>query len=48
LEAEVLCEQYQRFFNEELPHSALDYQTPAAYAAGLKRATTPEPALALI
>lgn len=47
LEAEVLCEQYRRFYNEERPHSALDYQTPAAYAVELKRTTTPEPALAL-
>jgi len=47
LEAQVLCERYRRFYNEERPHSALDYTTPAAYAAGLKRATTSEPALAL-
>lgn len=47
LEAEVLCEQYRRFYNEERPHSALDYQAPSAYAAELKRATTPKPALAL-
>ena len=47
IEAEVLCEQYRRFYNEERPHSALDYRTPAAYAAELKRETTPEPALAL-
>lgn len=47
LEAEVLCAQYRRFYNEERPHSALDYTTPAAYAAQFKRDTTSEPALAL-
>lgn len=33
LEAQVLCEQWRRFYNEERPHSGLDYQTPAAYTA---------------
>jgi transposase InsO family protein len=47
LEAEVLCEQYRRFYNEERPHSALDYTTPAAYAAGLEQTMTHEPAVAL-
>ncbi len=47
LEAEVLCEQYRRFYNEERPQSALNYTTPAAHAAGLKQASTHEPALAL-
>ena len=47
LEAQVLCEQHQRFYNEERPHSALNYTTPAAYAAGLKQAITHKPALAL-
>lgn len=47
LEAKVLCEQYRQFYNEERPHSALDYTTPAAYAAQFERDTTPEPVLAL-
>jgi len=46
-EAKVLCEQYRRFYNEERPYSALGYTTPSAYAAGLKRTTIPEPAVAL-
>ena len=33
LEAEVLSEQYRRRYNEHRPHSSLDYQTPAEYAA---------------
>jgi transposase InsO family protein len=44
LEAQVLCERYRRFYNEE---SALDYQTPVAFAAGLEQDITLEPALAL-
>lgn len=47
LEAQVLCERYRRFYNEERPHSALDYQTPVAFAAGLEQNITLEPALAL-
>lgn len=34
-EAEVLVEQWRRHYNERRPHSGLDYQTPAAFAASL-------------
>jgi len=37
LEAEVLSEQYRRRYNEHRPHSSLDYQTPAAYAAATRK-----------
>ena len=37
LEAEVLAEQYRQKYNEYRPHSSLDYQTPAAYAAQQRR-----------
>ena len=47
LEAQVLCEQYRRFYNEERPHSALDYTTPAAYAVECEQDIILEPALAL-
>lgn len=47
LEAAVLCGLYQQFYNEERPHSALDYTTPVAYAAGLKQPIIHEPAVAL-
>lgn len=47
LEAKVLCEQYRQFYNEERPHSAFGYTTPAAYAAQFERDTTPEPVPAL-
>ncbi len=33
-EAQVLVEQYRRQYNHQRPHSALGYQTPAAFAAG--------------
>ena len=33
LEAKVLVEKYRREYNEERPHSALDYATPAEFAA---------------
>ena len=42
-EARVLSERWRRHYNEDRPHSALDYLSPAAYAATL----TPEPAPAL-
>lgn len=32
LEARVLGEQYRREYNNERPHSSLDYQTPAEFA----------------
>lgn len=47
LEAEVLCEQYRRFYNEGRPHSALDYKTPVAYAAECEQDIILEPAPAL-
>jgi transposase InsO family protein len=34
LEAQVLGEQCRTYYNTERPHSALDYQIPAAFAAG--------------
>jgi len=43
LEAEVLSEQYRLRYNEHRPHSSLDYQTPSAYAAGIRRRHTPRP-----
>lgn len=43
-EARVLSERWRRHYNEDRPHSALDYLAPAAYAAMLH---TPEPAPAL-
>jgi transposase-like protein len=33
LKAKVLSEQCRNYYNTERPHSALDYQTPAAFAA---------------
>ncbi len=33
LEAKVLVEEYRRDYNQERPHSALGYQTPAEFAA---------------
>ena len=39
LEAEVLSEQYRRRYNEHRPHSSLDYQTPAEYAAAKREQT---------
>ncbi len=33
-EAKVLVEQYRLAYNHERPHSALDYRTPAEFAAG--------------
>ena len=38
-EAQVLVEQHRMAYNEERPHSALDYQTPAEFAA--KQRTRP-------
>ena len=37
LEAQVLSEQYRRRYNEYRPHSSLDYQTPAEYAAAQRK-----------
>ncbi len=33
-EAQVVCEAYRQWYNQVRPHSALRYQTPAAFAAG--------------
>lgn len=46
LEARVLSEQFRRRYNEYRPHSSLNYETPAAYAAGVKKTLKPEPVLA--
>ena len=43
-EAGVLLESWRRHYNEDRPHSALGYLSPAAFAASL---TSPEPASAL-
>lgn len=47
LEAEVLSEQYRRKYNTYRPHSALDYLTPAEFAAQCTKDHSPEPVLAL-
>lgn len=47
LEAQVLAEQYRQRYNQSRPHSALDYQTPAAFAATYTENANPKPALAL-
>jgi transposase InsO family protein len=47
LEAQVLGEQYRNYYNTERPHSALDYQPPAAFAAGHIDNPNLEPALIL-
>lgn len=51
LEAKVLSGQYRRHYNHERPHSALGYQTPAAFAAAYDSNQTnrinPEPTPAL-
>ena len=39
LEAQVLCDAYRTFHNEEHPHSALGYTPPAVYAASLPPTT---------
>ena len=43
LEAQVLGEQYRNYHNTERPHSTLDYQTSAAFAAGHAGNTNLEP-----
>lgn len=37
IEAEMLAVDWRRYYNHERPHSALNYQTPAACAAGRRR-----------
>jgi putative transposase len=39
-EAQVIIESYRRQYNEERPHSSLDYRTPAEVGAGLARPLT--------
>lgn len=46
-EAAVLSARYRRHYNEARPHSALDYQTPVAFAASHPRPPSLEPAQAL-
>jgi putative transposase len=38
LEAKVLVEEYRNHYNQERPHSALGYRTPAEFAAGCEAA----------
>ena len=33
LEARVVCEDWRNWYNQQRPHSALNYSTPAAFAA---------------
>ena len=45
LESQVLAEQYRQRYNQQRPHSALDYRTPAAFAAEqTTNRINPEPA----
>ena len=46
-EAQVLAENWRCQYNERRPHSALGYQTPAAYAAACRQPINPEPARVL-
>ena len=39
-EAKVVIEAWRQHFNEVRPHSSLDYQTPAAFAAGVTEAAS--------
>ncbi len=39
VEARVLVEEFRREYNEERPHSSLDYQTPKTFAAACKTKT---------
>jgi transposase InsO family protein len=40
MEARVLVEEFRREYNEERPHSSLDYQTPKEFAAACRRKAT--------
>ena len=44
-EARWVLDQWQLDFNHRRPHSSLDYQTPAAYAAGLAASVRATPSL---
>ena len=39
-EAKIVIENWRRHFNTVRPHSSLDYQTPAEFAAKLKEQTS--------
>jgi putative transposase len=41
-EARVLIEAFRRRYNEERPHSSLDYMTPGAFSRANKQSLTPE------
>jgi transposase InsO family protein len=43
LEAQVLAKEWRRAYNQERPHSALGYQTPAEFAATCSRADSAAP-----
>jgi putative transposase len=40
LEAKVLVEEYRNYYNQQRPHSALGYLTPAEFAASCEPATS--------
>ena len=42
LEAKVLVEEYRNHYNQERPHSALGYRTPAEFAAACHAAGADE------
>ena len=42
LEAKVLVEEYRNYYNQERPHSALGYRTPAEFVASCEPASTGE------
>ena len=42
LEAKVLVEEYRNHYNQERPHSALGYRTPAEFAASCEPASADE------
>ena len=44
-EARWVIDQWQQDYNDSRPHSALDYQTPAAYAASLPASVRATPSL---
>jgi putative transposase len=47
LEAQILAETWRRHYNERRPHSALGYETPAAFAAKHNRSIKEQQALIL-